>query len=424
MLYQFYEFQRSLISPFSIWAEAAARSLTVPGSAFSRLPGADRMAAGYELFHRLAKDYTKPEFGIHGVTAHGHDVPVVELQALNLPFCNLLRMKRYTDDPQTIADLKEDPVVLIVAPLSGHHSTLLRDTVRTMLPEHKVYITDWIDARMIPASEGPFGLEDYVDYIQTFIRHIGARNLHVMAVCQPVVPVLAAISLMAARGEETPASMTLMGGPVDARVSATGVNDLASTRSLRWFSANLVHPVPINYPGAGRRVYPGFMQHAGFMAMNPRRHVSSHWDFYKQLLAGDLEDAEAHRRFYDEYNAVLDMPGEYYLDTVRIVFKDYLLPRGEWSIKGERVDPSAIASTRLLTIEGEYDDISGLGQTRAAHDLCTSLPDSARAHFEVPEAGHYGIFSGRRWRSQVYPEVKAFIRGATRTKSGRRRKAA
>ncbi|MEE4638738.1 MAG: polyhydroxyalkanoate depolymerase [Wenzhouxiangella sp.] len=418
MLYQFYEFQRSLMSPFSIWAEAASRSLTMPGSAFSRLPGADRLAAGYELFHRLGKDYTKPEFGINSVTAHGHEVPVVQLQALGLPFCNLLRMKRYTDDPQTIADLKEDPVVLIVAPLSGHHSTLLRDTVRTMLPEHKVYITDWIDARMVPAAAGPFGLEDYVDYVRTFIRHIGAKNLHVMAVCQPVVPVLAAISLMAASGEETPASLTLMGGPVDARVSETGVNDLAKTRSMRWFSANLVHPVPMNYPGAGRRVYPGFMQHAGFMAMNPRRHVSSHWDFYKQLLAGDLEDADAHRRFYDEYNAVLDMPGEYYLDTVRIVFKDYLLPRGEWLINDERVDPSKITGTRLLTIEGEYDDISGLGQTRAAHALCSGLPEAFRQHYEVPKAGHYGIFSGRRWRTQVYPEVRQFIRSGQKRPEG------
>jgi poly(3-hydroxybutyrate) depolymerase len=423
MLYQFYEFQRSLISPFSIWTEAAARSLTMPGSALSRIPGADRLAAGYELFHRLAKDYTKPEFAIQSVTAHGHEVPVVELQAMKLPFCNLLRMKRYTDDPKTIADLKEDPVVLIVAPLSGHHSTLLRDTVRTMLPEHKVYITDWIDARMIPPSAGPFGLEDYVDYIQTFIRHIGAKNLHVMAVCQPVVPVLAAISLMASRGEQTPASMTLMGGPVDARVSSTGVNDLATTRSMRWFSANLVHPVPINYPGAGRRVYPGFMQHAGFMAMNPRRHVTSHWDFYKQLIAGDLEDADAHRRFYDEYNAVLDMPGEYYLDTVRTVFKDYLLPRGEWVIRSERGDPAAITNTRLFTIEGEYDDISGLGQTRAAHDLCTGLSQAARQHFEVPKAGHYGIFSGRRWRNQVYPEVKAFIRLKGSAQRGRKKAA-
>ncbi len=411
MLYQFYELQRSLISPFSIWAEAGARSFSSPGSALSKWPGAERIAAAYELMHRLGKDYTKPEFGIRSVTAHGHEVPVVQLEAMDLPFCKLLRMKRYTDDAQTVADLRGDPKVLIVAPLSGHHSTLLRDTVQTMLPEHKVFITDWIDARMIPADAGPFHLHDYVNYVQTFIRHIGAENLHVMAVCQPVVPVLAAISLMAGRGEETPASMTLMGGPVDARVSATGVNDLAATRSMRWFSANLVHPVPMHYPGAGRRVYPGFMQHAGFMAMNPRRHVSSHWDFYKHLIIGDLEDAEAHRKFYDEYNAVLDMPGEYYLDTVRIVFKDYLLPRGEWVIDDERVDPTRITETRLLTIEGEYDDISGIGQTRAAHDLCSGLPGHDREHFEVPKAGHYGIFSGRRWRTQVYPRVRDFIRG-------------
>ena len=412
MLYQFYEFQRSLISPFSIWAEASARALTMPGSAWSKIPGSERYAAAWELVHRLGKDYTKPEFGINSVVAHGHEVPVVQLQSMALPFCNLLRMKRYTDDPKTISDLKEDPVVLVVAPLSGHHSTLLRDTVRTLLPEHKVYITDWIDARMVPASEGPFHLDDYVRYVQTFIRHIGAKNLHVMAVCQPVVPVLAAISLMAARGEETPASMTLMGGPVDARASSTGVTDLAANRSMRWFSANLVHPVPPHYPGAGRRVYPGFMQHAGFMAMNPRRHVTSHWDFYKQLIAGDLEDADSHRKFYDEYNAVLDMAGEYYLDTVRIVFKDYLLPRGQWVIDDERVDPAAIQSTRLMTIEGENDDISGIGQTQAAHALCTSIPDNARRHFEVPKAGHYGIFSGRRWRKQVYPEVRDFIRAS------------
>ncbi len=412
MLYQFYEFQRSLISPFSIWAEASARALTMPGSAWSKIPGSERYAAGWELLHRLGKDYTKPEFGINSVVAHGHEVPVVQLQSMALPFCNLLRMKRYTDDPKTIADLKEDPVVLVVAPLSGHHSTLLRDTVRTLLPEHKVYITDWIDARMIPAAQGPFGLDDYVRYVQTFIRHIGARNLHVMAVCQPVVPVLAAVSLMAAQGEETPASMTLMGGPVDARASSNGVTDLAANRSMRWFSANLVHPVPPHYPGAGRRVYPGFMQHAGFMAMNPRRHVTSHWDFYKQLIAGDLEDADTHRKFYDEYNAVLDMAGEYYLDTVRTVFKDYLLPKGEWFIDGERVDPSTIKTTRLLTIEGENDDISGIGQTQAAHALCSSLPDPARRHYEVPKAGHYGIFSGRRWRTQVYPEVRDFIRAS------------
>lgn len=412
MLYQLYEFQRSLISPFSIWAEAGAQILSSPASAFSRLPGADQMAAGYELLHRIGKDYEKPEFGIEKVCAHGHEVPVVELTAMKKPFCRLLRMKRYSDDSRTIADLKNDPPVLLVAPLSGHHSTLLRDTVSTLLPEHKVYVTDWIDARMVAKSEGAFGLADYVTYIESFIEHIGANSLHVIAVCQPVVPVLAAISLMAARGQSTPASLTLMGGPVDARKSPTGVNDLATTRSLSWFRSNLIHPVPANYPGAGRRVYPGFMQHAGFMAMNPRRHASSHWDFYKHLVAGDFEDAEGHRRFYDEYNAVLDMPAEYYLDTIDTVFKRHLLPRGRWAINGEPVRPAAINSTALLTIEGELDDISGLGQTRAAHDLCSGIPADRRSHFEVQGAGHYGIFSGRRWRSQVYPVVRDFIRAA------------
>ena len=412
MLYQIYEFQRSLLSPLSLWAEASARVFSAPGSAFSRLPGAERVAAGYELLHRLGKDYQKPQFGISSVQAHGHDVPVVELEAMNLPFCRLLRMKRYTDDPATIDDLRDDPPVLVVAPLSGHHATLLRDTVRTLLADHKVYVTDWIDARMVPLEAGPFQLADYVDYIRRFMHHIGVETLHVMAVCQPVVPVLAAVSLMASAGEPTPRSLVLMGGPVDARKSPTGVNNLAEEKSMSWFRANLIHPVPVHFPGAGRRVYPGFMQHGGFMAMNPRRHVSSHWDFYKQLLAGDLDDAEAHRRFYDEYNAVLDMPAEYYLDTVDIVFKRHLLPQGEWEIDGQLVDPSAIKKTRLLTIEGELDDIAGLGQTRAAHELCAGLPKSRRQHMEVESAGHYGIFSGRRWRSQVYPEVRAFIRQA------------
>ena len=410
MLYQVYEFQRSLISPFSLWAEAGAQTFSDSRSLWAGLPGAEQLAAGYELMHRLGKAYEKPEFGIKSITAHGHHVPVVELESKTLPFCRLLRMKRYSDDPDTVNDLRDDPTVLVVAPLSGHHSTLLRDTVRTLLPEHKVYITDWTDAREIPAAEGPFHLDDYVAYIESFIRHIGADHLHVIAVCQPVVPVLAAVSLMAARGEPVPDSLTLMGGPVDARRCPTDVNDLASHRSLRWFSANLVHPVPGNHPGAGRRVYPGFLQHAGFMAMNPRRHISSHRDFYRQLVAGDLDDADAHRRFYDEYNAVLDMPGEYYLDTVRVVFKEHRLPLGTWRVNDELVDPAAIKDMRLLTIEGELDDISGIGQTRAAHGLCTGLDEGAKQHLEVEGAGHYGIFSGRRWRAQVYPQVRDFIR--------------
>ncbi len=305
MLYQLHEWQRSMLSPMIYWAEANAKIFSEQGSALSRLPGAQRLAAGYELMHRIGKDYEKPEFGIRSVVAHGHEVPVVELNALSLPFCRLLRFKRYTDDAQTVEDLRDDPPVLVVAPLSGHHSTLLRDTVRTLLPEHKVYITDWIDARMVPPAAGAFHLDDYVRYIETFIRHIGAKDLHVISVCQPTVPVLAAVSLMAARGETTPRSLTLMGGPIDPRCSPTQVNDLAVNKPMSWFENRLIHEVPAGYPGAGRKVYPGFLQHTGFVAMNPNRHMSSHWDFYTDLVKGDLEDAQSHRKFYDEYNAVL-----------------------------------------------------------------------------------------------------------------------
>ncbi|MBW3550025.1 MAG: polyhydroxyalkanoate depolymerase [Proteobacteria bacterium] len=409
MLYQMHELGRAWMAPITYWADASAKMFGASGSWLSTLPGASRLAAGYELMYRIGKDYEKPEFGIHSLDIDGQVYPVIEREMLRKPFCRLLRFKRYADDAGNIAELKDDPPVLVVAPLSGHHSTLLRDTVRTLLRDHKVYITDWTDARMVPASDGTFSLDDYVGYIQEFIRAIGAENLHVISVCQPTVPVLAAVSLMAARGEPTPRSLVMMGGPIDTRESPTQVNDLAVQRPLWWFEHNVIHHVPANYPGHGRRVYPGFLQHGGFMAMNPERHAQSHWDFYQDLLKGDLEDAESHRRFYDEYNAVLDMPAEYYLDTIRVVFQQHLLPRGLWEIDGERVDPGAIKGTALLTIEGELDDISGQGQTRAAHKLCTGIPEQDQQHLEVDGAGHYGIFSGRRWREQVYPQVRDFI---------------
>lgn len=412
MLYHLHEFQRSMLSPLIYWSEANARILSEPGSWMSRIPGASRVAAGYELLYRIGKDYEKPEFNIRSVTAHGHEVPIVEYRAIQKPFCNLVRFKRFSDDPQTVGDLKDDPIVLVVAPLSGHHSTLLRDTVRTLLAEHKVYITDWIDARMVPLEAGPFHLDDYIAYIQEFIRHIGARNLHIISVCQPTVPVLAAVSLMAAAGEPTPLSMTMMGGPIDTRCSPTKVNDLATTKSLAWFEGNVIQFVPNNYPGRGRRVYPGFLQHTGFIAMNPSRHFQSHWDFYEDLVKGDLSDADSHRSFYDEYNAVLDMPAEYYLDTIRIVFKEHALPNGTWMVDGKRVEPAAIRNTALLTIEGEFDDISGIGQTRAALDLCSGVPARRKRHWLAEGAGHYGIFSGRRWRESIYPEVRGFIRAS------------
>ncbi|WP_091636416.1 polyhydroxyalkanoate depolymerase [Lysobacter sp. cf310] len=409
MLYQMHELGRAWLAPMTYWADAGSKMFAAPGSWLSTVPGASRVAAGYELLYRIGKDYEKPEFGIHSLQIDGDTYPVIEREMKRKPFCRLLRFKRYADDADNIAELKDDPPVLVVAPLSGHHSTLLRDTVKTLLRDHKVYITDWIDARMVPASEGAFTLDDYVAYIEEFIRLIGAEKLHVISVCQPTVPVLAAVSLMAARGETTPRSLVMMGGPIDTRESPTQVNDLAVHKPLWWFEGNLIHHVPANYPGSGRRVYPGFLQHSGFVAMNPERHFQSHWDFYQDLLKGDLEDAASHRRFYDEYNAVLDMPAEYYLDTIRVVFQEHLLPRGLWDVAGERVNPAAIGKTALLTIEGELDDISGQGQTRAAHRLCTGIAAADHEHIEVQGAGHYGIFSGRRWREQVYPQVRDFI---------------
>jgi poly(3-hydroxybutyrate) depolymerase len=409
LLYQIHEYNRALFGPATQWAEAGARMFSTPGSWLAQLPGASAVAASYELIYRIGKAYEKPTFDIDAVEVRGVTVPVVEQTMLAKPFCRLQRFKRYSDNGEVIAGLKKDPTVLLVAPLSGHHSTLLRDTVRTLLTGHKVYVTDWVDARMVPLDQGTFTLNDYVGYIREFIRHVGAENLHVIAVCQPAVPVLAAASLMAAAGEAVPRSLILMGGSIDSRRSPTKVNEFATTNSLAWFERNLLHTVPPPYAGQGRRVYPGFLQHAGFMAMNPVRHMQSHWDFFQHLIEGDLAGADEHRRFYDEYNAVLDMPAEYYMDCIRVVFQQHLLPRGLWYVGGERVAPEAITKSALLTIEGELDDISGTDQTRAAHDLCTSLPDARKQHITVHGAGHYGIFSGRRWREGVYPQVRDFI---------------
>ena len=409
MLYQLHELNRAMMAPFVHLAEANSRIFSHPSSWASSLPGAERLAAGNELVHRLGKEYEKPPWNIHEVEIGGRKVPILEQEEVRKPFCRLVRFKRYSDDAATIARLKDNPVVLVVAPLSGHHATLLRDTVRTLLRDHKVYVTDWIDARMIPVEEGSFGLDDYVAYIEDFIRHIGADNLNVMSVCQPTVPVMAAISLMAARGEKLPRSMVMMGGPIDARRSPTSVNNLATRKPMSWFENNVIHTVPQPYPGKGRHVYPGFLQHAGFIAMNPSNHFMSHWDFYSNLIKGDMLDADSHRKFYDEYNAVLDMPAEYYLDTIKTVFQDFLLPLGKWKVNGELVKPGAIKGPALMTIEGELDDISGVGQTAAAHDLCTGIPRSRQKNLVVQGAGHYGIFSGRRWREKVYPQVREFF---------------
>ena len=414
MLYQIYEAQRSMMEPFTGLAEVASKLYSNPALPLSQFPMAQRMSAGYDLMHRLGKDYEKPEFGVRTVNVDGVEVAIHERIEMDKPFCELRRFKRYTDDTTTLAKLKAQPVVLLVAPLSGHYATLLRDTVRTMLQDHKVYITDWKNARLVPLSEGEFHLDDYVNYVQEFIRYLQKTygNCHVVSVCQPTVPVMAAVSLMASRGELTPLTMTMMGGPIDARVSPTAVNDLAVKRSHSWFENNVIYRVPDKFPGAGRRVYPGFLQHTGFIAMNPDRHATSHYDYFKDLVKGDDSSVESHRKFYDEYNAVLDMDAAYYLETIETVFQEFKLMLGTWDVKNpegkpERVNPADIRHTALLTVEGELDDISGKGQSEAAHDLCPGIVK--QHHIEVLGAGHYGIFSGRRWREKLYPELTRFI---------------
>ena len=416
MLYQLYEAQRSLMEPFADFAQAASKMFSNTSTPFGQNPMAQRVSAAYDLLYRLGKDYEKPTFGITKVEVDGVNVTIDERIEIDKPFCELRRFKRFTDDAHTLTKLKGQPAVLIVAPLSGHYATLLRDTVRTMLRDHKVYITDWKNARLVPLTDGTFHLDDYVNYVQEFIRHLQGiyGNCHVISVCQPTVPVLAAVSLMASRGEMTPLSMTMMGGPIDARKSPTAVNNLAMNKSFEWFENNVIYRVPTTFPGAGRRVYPGFMQHAGFVAMNPDHHAKSHYDYFKHLLQGDDVSAEVHRNFYDEYNAVLDMDADYYLETIATVFQDFKLVNGTWHVKSvdgksELVRPQDIKTSALLTIEGELDDISGSGQTAAAHGLCTGIPASQQEHLEAKGAGHYGIFSGRRWRDVVYPKVRSFI---------------
>jgi poly(3-hydroxybutyrate) depolymerase len=418
VLYQLYETQRSLMEPFADLALSAAKVYHNPLSVLGQNPLAQRLSAGYDLMHRLGKDYVKPEFGLRTIDVDGIEIAIHERVEIDKPFCELRRFKRFSDDTATLGKLKGQPAVLIVAPLSGHYATLLRDTVKSLLKDHKVYITDWKNARLVPLSEGEFHLDDYVNYVQEFIRHLQGiyGNCHVVSVCQPTVPVLAAVSLMASRGEVTPLTMTMMGGPIDARKSPTTVNNLAMNKSHEWFEHNVIYRVPSNFPGAGRRVYPGFLQHTGFVAMNPSNHAKSHYEYFKDLIKGDDTSTEAHRKFYDEYNAVLDMDADYYLETIKVVFQEFSLMNGTWDVKGvdgkvERVRPQDITTTAFFSVEGELDDISGSGQTEAVHSICSGVPESMQRHLEVKDAGHFGIFSGRRWRDIVYPEVKAFILG-------------
>lgn len=402
MLYSLFEAQHAALAPMRLMAELSRGWFGHPFSPFTLSPLAKEITASSDLFLRVTNRYEKPKWGLDTTTANGREVPVEEEVTLHKPFCRLIHFKR-------AASSKDDRKILVVAPLSGHHSTLLRDTVRTMLPDNDVYVTDWVDARMVPMSAGPFHLDDYVDYVREFIRLL-SPDLNVVSVCQPTVPVLAAMALMAEDKEpDLPRTMIMMGGPIDARKSPTAVNNLATKRPYSWFEQTLIQRVPMKYPGYSRRVYPGFLQHLGFVAMNPDRHMDAHWDYYNQLVANDGDSADAHRRFYDEYNAVLDMPAEYYLDTIRRVFQEFQLPQGRMFVHEQWVRPEKITKTALFTIEGEHDDISGNGQTEAAHGLCTGVPASKREHFLVPDVGHYGIFSGRRYREIIYPRMRAFM---------------
>jgi poly(3-hydroxybutyrate) depolymerase len=406
MLYHAYELTHAAFSPMRAAARMGQEVIRNPFNPMATTYGSRAMSAALEMFINATRRYGRPAFGIDEILVDAVATPVVEEVVWSHPFCNLLHFRREGD----AVAARNDPKVLMVAPMSGHHSTLLRDTVRGLLPQHDVYITDWTDARMVPLSAGPFHLDDYIYYVQDFIRLL-APDLHVISVCQPTVPVLAAISLMAtAKDPQLPKTMTMMGGPIDPRRSPTAVNDLAVEKNFSWFENTVIYAVPANYPAYGRRVYPGFLQHAGFIAMNPGRHAQSHREFYMHLVTGDDEPAEGHRRFYDEYNAVLDMPAEYYLDTIKTVFQEFSLPKGTWVVGGNLVRPQDITTVALFTVEGELDDISGAGQTQAAHDLCSGIPADMQQDFVAPGCGHYGIFSGRRWREMICPKIGEFIK--------------
>ena len=401
MLYHAYEFQRQLANPVRLWANALEQAYSSPYNPLSETWIGKSVAASAEIVARLTQNYGKPHFGLATTQIGEEVVDVNEELLLRKPFCDLVHFHRDT--------ARRDPKVLVVAPMSGHYATLLRGTVEALLPDHDVHITDWKDAREVPLTDGNFSLDDYIDYVIAFCRYLGP-DVHVIAVCQPSVPVMAAAALMAeAKDPRQPKSLTLMGGPIDTRQSPTVPNDLAMRNSMMWFRQNVISTVPYGYPGAMRRVYPGFLQLTSFISMNLDRHVNAHMRQFEHLVKGDDDSAESHRTFYDEYLAVMDLSAEFYLQTIEVVFKEHLLPRGEWVSRGRKIDPAAI-ETALMTVEGELDDISGIGQTKAAHTLTPNIPGARHVHWEQPRVGHYGIFNGRKWREQIMPRVRTFIR--------------
>jgi len=399
MLYLAYQLQSDIMTPVRAWASMAAGNGSPP--LLSDHPAMRNLTAVYELIARAGLTHTRPPFGIDIVTVGNREVEVHEEVAAKTPFGTLLHFKKDIATAQ--------PRVLLVAPLSGHFATLLRATVRTMLPDHDVFITDWHNARDVPLTAGRFGMDEYTDHLIKFLETMGPGS-HILAVCQPCVAVLAAASVMAAAGNPAqPRSMTLMAGPIDTRVNPTKVNELAKKRTMDWFERTLTASVPLRYPGAFRRVYPGFVQLVAFMSMNIERHVKAHKELYENLANGELEKAAVTKAFYDEYFAVLDLTAEFYLETVRQIFQDHALPLGQLEWHGQKVDPTAIRKTMLLTVEGERDDICAVGQTVAAHDLCSKLRPYLKRHHMQAGVGHYGVFSGKRWENQIYPILKNVI---------------
>ncbi len=408
MFYQLYELNHAAMAPFRASADVMRLAYRSPLNPLSHTVLGRTLAAGFEVFERVTRRYGKPEFGLSTTTVDGHMVAVTEEIVWKKPFCNLIHFKR--DLPPSV---EQGPRILIVAPMSGHYATLLRGTVEALIQSADVYITDWIDARTVPLTDGNFDLDDYIDYVIEILHHLG-KGTNVVAVCQPSVPVLAAVSVMEANDDPlSPASMTLMGGPIDTRINPTAVNELAQNKPLDWFRDNVIMNVPWPQPGFMRAVYPGFLQLSGFMSMNLDRHMIAHKDFYMHLVKNDGDSAEKHRDFYDEYLAVMDLTAEFYLQTVDTVFIRHALPKGDMTHRGNPVNPTAIRNVALLTVEGENDDISGVGQTKAAQTLCVNIPENMRMHYMQPDVGHYGVFNGSRFRREIAPRIIAFAKQHT-----------
>lgn len=403
MLYDLNAQYMRAVQPFHQWCHYTRMVTQSPMNIFANTYFFRTLNATLELWERMSTDYEEPEWDLDTITINNKRVLVDYQVALAKPYCNLLHFKRRIG-------LIDQPKVLMAAPLSGHFATLLRGTVKAFLPDHDVYITDWRNAREVPIEAGEFHFDDYVDYLIEFMDHLGP-DTHILAVCQPCVPTLVAMAVMAKQGNpNVPRSMTLMGGPIDVRISPTDVNDYASGKDIEWFEKNVICRVPKGFTGSGHWVYPGFIQLSGFMSMNMDNHISKHFKFFGDLIRGDGDSAESHRKFYNEYLAVMDMPAHYYLDTIRNVFLDTKLPLRTMKYRGELVDLNAIEETAILTVEGELDDITGRGQTSAALSLCEGIPQSKKCHYEQPGVGHYGIFNGRKFREQVAPKVKSFMR--------------